>query len=313
MRVGFALPHVGPVASRDNIRLVALEAERLGYDSLWTLDRVVKAVTETTPYPPSADGRLEPQYDVVFEHLSVLTYVAAITERIRLGVCVLNLPLYHPVLLAKRIATMDQLSGGRIDLGVGAGWSEDEFHAVGASFRDRGRLTEEYILALKALWSDDPVEFHGELVDVPPAIFGPKPLQRPHPPLYMGAFAPAALRRGGRLADGFTGCCAPVDALLDMRRQLAAAALAAGRGDAALPTVVRCNLQVGGREIADSERAVGTGTWSQVRADVQRLAEAGVEELFFDVSFQPDNDTADSLRHYLTHCRGLLAETAVGS
>ena len=110
MRLGFALPHVGSVANRESIRQVAIEAEQIGYDSLWTLERVIKPVTARTPYPASADGQLQTQYDTVFEHLSVLTYVAAITERVRLGVSVINLPFYQPVLLAKRIATMDQLS-----------------------------------------------------------------------------------------------------------------------------------------------------------------------------------------------------------
>jgi probable F420-dependent oxidoreductase len=306
VRLGFALPHVGPVASRENIREVALEAERIGYDSLWTLDRLVKPVNAKTPYPATADGQLNWQYHTVYEHLSVLTYVSAITERVRLGVSVLNLPFYQPVLLAKRIATMDQLSGGRLDLGLGLGWSEDEADVTGTPFRDRGRKAEEAVHALKALWAEDPVEFHGEYVDVPPVVFGPKPVQKPHPPLYMGAFAPVALSRAGRLADGFTGCCASVDAILAMREAVRDAARDAGRDADSLPTVVRCLVQRTDEPISDPDRPVAYGTWDQIHEDVLRLQEAGVEEAFFDVSFQEDNDSTEALLGYVERFRGIL-------
>jgi probable F420-dependent oxidoreductase len=309
VRLGFALPHLGPVASAESIRAVALEAERIGYHSVWTLDRVIKALDQRTPYPGTPDGKLNPEYDTVFEHLSVLTYVAALTERVRLGVSVLNLPFYQPVLLAKRIATLDQLSGGRVDVGIGVGWSRDEFHAAGQEFERRGRQTEEYIRALHALWADDPVEFHGELVDIPPAIFGPKPVQKPHPPLYIGAFTEPALRRGGRLADGFTGCCAPADDILTMRSRLIAAANAAGRDGSALPTVVRCNLHRTEEMDPDPHRPIGHGTWGQIREDVLRLQEGGVDEVFFDVSFQPGCDDLGSVMDHLSRLRGILERT----
>ncbi len=308
MRLGFALPHLGPVATPENIRDVALEAERLGYDSLWTLDRVIKPLRPRTPYPPSPDGSFDPQYDIVYEHLSVLTWVAALTERVRLGVSVLNLPFHPPVLLAKRLATLDRLSNGRLDVGIGVGWSEDEFQAAGAVFHERGRRAEEYVHALKALWGPDPVEFHGRYVDIPPAVFGPKPVQRPHPPLYMGAHTGPALRRAGWLADGFTGCCAPVEAILGLRREFVAAADAAGRDGGALPTVVRCNVHRTDAPSTEPARPIGHGSWSQIRDDVLRLEEAGVDELFFDVSFQPDNDSTHALMGYLARLRTIRDE-----
>ena len=225
MELGFALPHLGPIATRDNIRQVSIEAERLGYHSLWTNERLLKPVNPKTPYPGNPEGVLDWQYETVFEHLTSLTYASALTERIRLGVSLINLPFHNPVQLAKRIATMDHLSNGRIDIGLGLGWSEDEADVTGTPFATRGRRGAEYIAAMKALWAPDPVEFHGDFVDVPLTEFGPKPVQQPHPPLYMGAFAPVALTRAGRIADGFTACCAPVDAILHD------AAGRAGRGD----------------------------------------------------------------------------------
>ncbi|MBS1678891.1 MAG: TIGR03619 family F420-dependent LLM class oxidoreductase [Actinobacteria bacterium] len=305
MELGIALPHVGPVASRANIRAAALAAEALDYDSVWTLDRLIKAVDPKTPYPPTPDGRLEPQYDTVYEHLSVLTYVAALTERVRLGVSVLNLPFYSPALLAKRLATVDQLSDGRLDVGIGVGWSEDEFEAAGVPFGTRGRMSAEYIEALKALWGTDPVEFHGEFVDVPASVFGPKPVQAPHPPLYMGAFSGAALRRGGRLADGFTGCCAPAAAIVAMRDEFRRAADDAGRAGADLPTVVRCNVQLSEARITDEDRPIGIGNWQQVGEDVEVLRDAGIERLFFDVTFDRANTSLSTYLDLIGRLRGL--------
>ena len=121
MELGFALPHLGPIATRDNIRQVSIEAERLGYHSLWTNERLLKPVNPKTPYPGNPEGVLDWQYETVFEHLTSLTYASALTERIRLGVSLINLPFHNPVQLAKRIATMDHLSNGRIDIGLGLG------------------------------------------------------------------------------------------------------------------------------------------------------------------------------------------------
>ena len=306
MELGFALPHLGPIATRDNVRQVAIEAERLGYHSLWTNERLLKPVNPKTPYPGNPQGELDWQYETVFEHLTTLTFASALTERIRLGVSLINLPFHNPVQLAKRIATMDQLSNGRIDVGLGLGWSEDEADVTNTPFETRGRRGAEYIAAMKALWADDPVEFHGDYVDVPLTEFGPKPVQRPHPPLYMGAFAPVALRRAGKIADGFTACCAPVDAILQRREAVQAAATDAGRDGAALPTVVRCLVHRTDERLPDEGRPVAHGTWDQIHGDCVRLDEAGVEVTFFDVNFVTDVDGVDAMLGYLDRFRGIL-------
>jgi probable F420-dependent oxidoreductase len=306
MELGFALPHLGNIATRDNIRQVAVEAERLGYHSLWTNERLLKPVNPKTPYPGNPEGELDWQYETVFEHLTTLTFASAVTERIRLGVSLINLPFHNPVQLAKRIATMDHLSGGRIDIGLGLGWSEDEADVTNTPFDTRGRRGGEYIHAMKALWAEDPVEFHGEFVDVPLTQFGPKPVQKPHPPLYMGAFAPVALKRAGKLADGFTACCAPVGAILDMREAVRNAATEAGRDGDSLPTVVCCLVHRTEEPLPDEGRPVAHGTWDQIHEDVVRLAEAGVEVTFFDVNFVTDVDGTDALLRYLERFRGIL-------
>jgi probable F420-dependent oxidoreductase len=310
MKVGFALPHQGPVATRENMRLVATEAELMGYDSLWTNERLLVPVNAKTPYPGNAEGVLDEEYKNHLDHLTSMTYVSAITERVRLGVSVINLPWYNPVLLAKRLAAMDVLSNGRITVGVGLSWSEDECDAANVPYRERGRIGEEAIECLLAVWGPDPVEYHGRYFNLEPAYIGPKPVQRPHPPIIVGAFVPKALDRAGRLADGFTGCCAPVDALITMMREVKRAAAERGRDPDRLMTVMRCLVNRTEERLDDATRAVTHGTWEQIAADVRKMADAGVDEIFFDVAFQKDAQSRDGLLRYLERFREMAGAGA---
>jgi probable F420-dependent oxidoreductase len=311
MKLGFALPHIGPIATKDNIRAAAQQAEALGYESLWTNERVLVPVNPKTPYPGAADGKLNPEYDTVFEHLTVLTYAAAVTSTIRLGVSVINIPFYNPVMLGRRVATMDQLSDGRITLGVGLAWSEDECDVNNVPFLQRGRIGEEAIQALKAVWGPDSVEYHGRYFNIPPSVIGPKPVQQPHPPILVGAFAPKALDRAGRLADGFTGCCAPVDALISMMGAVKEAARARGREVDALQFVMRCLVTRTDQPVEDAGRPVAVGSWDQIVEDVRKMADAGVDEAFFDVSFQPDVKDFASYLEYMRRFSGILETVRV--
>lgn len=310
MKVGFALPHQGPVATRDNMRLVATEAELMGYDSLWTNERLLVPVNAKTPYPGNAEGVLDEEYKTHLDHLTCMTYVSAITERVRLGVSVINIPWYNPVLLAKRLAAMDVLSNGRITVGVGLAWSEDECDAANIPYRERGRIGEEAIECLLAVWGPDPVEYHGKYFNLEPAYIGPKPVQKPHPPIMVGAFAPKALDRAGRLADGFTGCCAPVDALISMMRQVKKTAAGRGRDPDKLVSVMRCLVNRTDERLDDATRAVTHGTWDQIAGDVRKMADAGVDEIFFDVAFQKDAQSRDGLLRYMERFREMAGAGA---
>src|SRR5262249_17623837 len=149
MRIGFALPQNGPEAGPDALSAVAHRAEQLGYDSLWVLDRLLFPVNPQVPYPAGGDGSLPELYKKVFDPIETLTFVAALTKRAGLGTSVLNLPWYNPVLLARRLTTLDILSGGRLRLGFGLGWSPDEYEAAGVPFKERGRRADEALTALK--------------------------------------------------------------------------------------------------------------------------------------------------------------------
>jgi probable F420-dependent oxidoreductase len=288
MKIGLALPHMGEQATAENIRGFALYAERNGWDSLWTGERLLHPVNPKTPYPGKSDGKLKPATKRVFEHLTVLSYVAAITDRVRLGVSVLILPYHNPVLLGRRLATLDQLSHGRVTAGVGAGWSEDEFEAAGSPFGERGKVTEEAVRALRAVWGPDPVEFSGEYYTIPASVIAPKPVQDPLP-IVMGGLSPKALDRVGRIADGFTAAVVHVDTVIEMSGRVRQAAEASGRVLGYFPTVVRANVMPtpDDSELPEEGRQVTNGSWNQIAADIHRLAAAGIEEVFFDLNNLP--------------------------
>jgi probable F420-dependent oxidoreductase len=314
MKIGLALPHLGEQATTENIRDFALHAERNGWDSLWTLDRMLHPVSPRTPYPASPDGRLSPETKRVFEHLTVLSYVAAITDRVRLGVSVLVLPFYNPVLLGRRLATLDQLSQGRVTVGVGLGWSVDEYEAARAPFRQRGKITEETVGALRAVWGPDPVEFAGDYYTIPASDIGPKPVQNPLP-IVIGGFSPKALDRVGRIADGFTAAAVPVDSLVEMISQVRSAAEKAGRVAADLPTIVRANVNptVDDSALPEEGRQLANGSWDQIAVDIHRLAAAGVEEVFFDLNYVPGAENPrtqlDIAGRLFEICRSAIATT----
>ena len=206
MQFGVLLPQFGALARsadvQHRIRAVAQTAERLGYDVLWTAEHIIFPQTIGTPYPYG--GRFPyPVTDPILDIVATLSYVAAITSRIRLGSSVLVLPYRNPLVLAKELASLDVLSEGRLLLGVAAGWLKEEFDLLGVPFTERGQRTDEYINLLRALWTQQQVTFHGRHFELTDAAFFPKPVQQPHPPIWIGGGSPAALRRVARLGDGW--------------------------------------------------------------------------------------------------------------
>ena len=233
MRLGFALPQVGSIAGPEALVTVAKRAEDLGYDSLWVLDRLLWPVSPRAPYP-IGDGSLPVQYKDVLDPVETLTFVAAHTSRIALATGVLNLPWYNPVLLARRLTTLDILSRGRLRAGFGIGWSPDEYEAAGAPWQDRGKRADEAIEILKKIWTNDPVEFQGKHYRIAKSFIGPKPVQKPHPPIYMAAFTPSAMKRVAAQADAWLPVGIPLSGVGAMFDDIKKMAKAAGRDAAAL-------------------------------------------------------------------------------
>jgi probable F420-dependent oxidoreductase len=277
MRIGLGLPVAGAWASPEGIRRFAQLAERLGYDSLWTFQRLLVGV----------DQHLDPVYQSVLDPLVSLAYAAAHTSRIRLGVAVLNFPYVAPTYLAKQAASLDMLCGGRLDVGIGSGWSPAEFAATGASAERRGARAEEYLAVLRTLWADDVSQFDGRFYRVPPSRMLPKPVQKPGPPVLLGGSAPVALRRAGRLAAGWISrSAADLTKIHEDIAIVRAAAGKAGRDPAAVRIVCRGVVRAGGAE-SSRERRPLAGSYDQIRGDLDRLAEQGVTEVFFDLNWDP--------------------------
>ena len=181
-------------------------AEERGFESIWMGEHVVELGQHSDPYPYSTDGELPQMVDGgMGEPLIALSFIAACTARIRLGTGVLILPQRNPVYLAKEVATLDRLSRGRVDLGVGIGWQREEFAACGAAWEERGGRADEYLELLRALWCDSPARFEGRFWQLPECRQLPAPIQSPHPPLHVAGESDAALRRAARFGQGWLG------------------------------------------------------------------------------------------------------------
>ena len=305
MRLGYFLPQMGPAAGPDALIQVAQRAEAVGYDSLWVTERTLFPIEPSVPYVASADGSLPDVYRDVLDPLTALAFVAAATERVVIGPSVLNLPWYNPTLLGRTLTTLDVISKGRLKVGFGMGWSPDEYEAAGADWHRRGKRADENLEALLAIWTSDPVEYEGEDFSIPASVIGPKPVQKPHPPIYMAAYTEAAMARAARFADGWMPVGVPIDGMRAMLAGIRQMAEGHGRGADAIELIVRANIWVTDEPLGD-DRFIFTGTPDQIRADVEASREAGAAELTFDVTFDPATRTPDD------YLRGLETWLEVG-
>jgi probable F420-dependent oxidoreductase len=230
MKFGIIFANAGPLGQPDVAAGLAQLAEEHGFESLWTVEHTVVPAGYDSEYPYSADGKM-PGGDAVSitDPLIWMSWVAAITTRLRVATGILILPQRNPITLAKQVATLDVLSGGRVDLGVGVGWLREEFDALGVPFEERGARTDEYIAALRALWSDDPATFKGEFVSFERCHSNPKPVQTGGIPIVVGGHTNAAARRAGRLGNGFFPGRASEEELRPLFEAMRASAIDAGR------------------------------------------------------------------------------------
>ncbi|MGI8493060.1 MAG: TIGR03619 family F420-dependent LLM class oxidoreductase [Acidimicrobiales bacterium] len=290
MKLGFAVPISGSWATPANCVELAEAAEALSYHSLWTFQRLLSPVQGVVPV-------LAPPYRSVHDPLALLAFLAARTKEVRLGLAVVNAPYYAPIVLAKALTTIDHVSGGRLDVGLGSGWSPDEFAAVGSPMQGRGRRVEDFVRCLQAIWTEEIVDYQGEFYRMPPSAVDPKPVQRPHPPVLLGGMVDAALRRAGRIAAGWISSSqTDLTRIGESIEIVRSAARDAGRDPDSLRFVCR-----GVVKVRTGERAPLTGSLDEVRSDLAEVAAAGVTETFIDLNFDaeigsPDADPTASLR-----------------
>jgi probable F420-dependent oxidoreductase len=291
MKVGLFMPHVGGHITTENILYIATEAEKEGIDSVWVLDRLLWPIKPQTPYPPSPDGSLPIVYQNVLDPLTILTYVAAVTERVSLGTSIIDMFFQNPVVLSKRIAALDILSDGRAITGLGLGYSKDEYEVSGIPFKDRGNRADEYLQVLKKIWTDDIVEFKGQFYNIPSSKIGPKPVQEPHPPILLGGFTPRTFSRIVNYANGWIGVAGfgPLEQLEQAINGLKESARKADKEPSKISIymVSYPNILESASSSSNQNRMPMTGTIEEVGSDIEHIKAMGIDHIIFGHLFSP--------------------------
>ena len=290
MKFGFYLPNQGPNARSQPLSEIAQKGEQLGFHCMVAGDHILVPDEIESPYPYTVDGRFPGggtgEY---FEQLTLLTYLAGITTQIRLVPSVMIVPHRPALLTAKILSTLDVLSEGRLTVGVGVGWMKEEFEALGAPpFRERGAVTNEYLQAFIELWSNESPDFKGKYCDVSGIKFLPKPIQKPHPPIWVGGHSKAALKRTAIYGDGWHPVGAipanPLepDELINKLSQLYDYANQVNRDPTTLEIAMKAPLYDSESGSTNIRRRF-SGDVDEILEDIKIYAESGVTHLIFDI------------------------------
>ena len=305
MKYGFTLPGRGPLATPETLGRIARTGEELGYDALFTGDHILVPRNIASPYPYTEGGEFpgSPSGESM-EQLTLLAFLAGQTSRIRLVTSVIIVPHRNPLVAAKALATLDVLSGGRLVVGVGVGWMREEFEALNLPpFDERGAVTDEYIRAFKELWTSDDPHFEGKYVSFDNISFLPKPVQKPHPPIWVGGESRPALRRTAELADGWYPLGSNPTFPMGTPKQLAAGlerlasyAQRFGRDPSEIETIYRTHQF----ELTDAaapstgsgqadDRLPFVGNAEQMASDIRAYQDMGVGSLVLDFLRQTED------------------------
>ena len=311
MRYGFYLPTRGATATPEALATLVTRGEALGFHSVMIADHIVFASEIRSKYPYTVSGAF-PGHGDVLEQLTLMAFVAGITKTLRLVTSVMILPYRNPVLTAKMLATVDVLSKGRVTVGVGVGWLREEFEALHApAFERRGAVSDEYLQIFKTLWTRDPADFAGEFYQFKGVRCLPQPVQKPHPPIWIGGHSRRALRRVAQYGDGWhpVGANPAVPlrphelqaALEDLKRLIAAE----GRSPDAVTITFKAPLY----DVSPSgelerqrglERRPFSGGTEQVAEDIHTYGRLGVSELIFDFRSENLSESLDRMEHFAT-------------
>jgi probable F420-dependent oxidoreductase len=308
MKFGFSLIVRGNEATPDTFARIAERAEALEIDSLWCSAHVIVPPQVKSGYI-LIPGRKHPEHwkECYWEPFTVLSYLSGLTSKITLGTSVVIVPMHNPIELAKQVAEVDQLSGGRFVFGVGVGWFEEEFEVLGQDFHNRGARTDEALDLMKALWSDDPVSFDGRYHQVAEAFFSPKPRQRPSPPIWVAGGSKAALRRAARCADAWHPVRPTFEYLRQARADLNGYLAEAGRKPESLEIAVKLPL-IFQNEPPQPEQPLTQGRPADIIGAIESYSEAGASHLVFD--FVPESlaTALDTMERFAQEVRPGLSE-----
>ncbi|HEU4824377.1 MAG TPA: TIGR03619 family F420-dependent LLM class oxidoreductase [Nitrososphaeraceae archaeon] len=306
MKVGVSLPQAGQQATRENIIQMAKNSESEGFDSLWVFERLLWPIKPQTPYGGTPDGSLPIEYQIMLDPLETLTYIAANTNKIALGTSVIDMLFHNPVVLARRFATLDVLSEGRTIAGFGIGWSQDEYQASNIPFQNRGKRADEFIQVLKRIRTDDVVEFKGKYYSIPASKIAPKPLQKPHPPIYMGGFSPNTFSRIVNYdTNGWLAVTAgPLEYLDNITKNIKDIANKANKDPNNFKVILLAHLNVdldsksqSITKVNEGQRFPFTGTIDQIGDDIKRIKQMDmdVDHIVFGYNFIPLGRNVDKM------------------
>ena len=295
MKIGLVLPQAGQQATRENVIQMAKNAESEGFDSLWVFERLLWPINPQTPYVATPDGSLPIEYQIMLDPLETLTYVAANTNKIALGTSVIDMLFHNPVILARRLATLDILSEGRSIAGFGIGWSKDEYQASNIPFQNRGKRADEFVQVLKRIWTDDVVEFKGKYYNIPASKIGPKPIQKPHPPVYLGGFSPNTFSRIVNYdTNGWLAVVGgPLEYLDNTIKTIKDIANKANKDPNKFKVILLAHLNVAldsksqSTTTNEDQRFPFTGTIDQIGNDIKRIKQMDIDHIIFGYVFVP--------------------------
>ena len=298
MKIGLGLPQFGELGTPENIARLARFAEDENFDSVWVIERQLWPINPQTKYPPTPDGSFPIVYQKSLDPIETLTFVASITKKIRLGTGAVDMLYQNPTVLAKRLATLDVLSKGRLLVGLALGHSKDEFQAVGVPFKNRGERANETLEILKKIWTSESVEHQGKFFSIPKSKIGPKPAQKPHPPIYLAGFNGNTFDRIIRSeANGWLGIPLPtIDDFANNVKALKETVKKAGKDPDTieLPTLIIIDIDY----TSGKDRRPFHGTIQDVLLDIKRIREIGVTELFMSFDFGNDGQDLDKTMEY---------------
>jgi probable F420-dependent oxidoreductase len=298
LKIGIILPQAGHTANKENVIRTARLAEDEGFDSLWVFERLLWPISPQTPYPATPDGRLPEEYQIMLDPLQTLSFASATTSKILVGTCVIDMLFHNPVILSKSFATLDVFSQGRTIAGFGIGWSRDEYQASSIPFNNRGKRADEYLQVLKKVWMDDTVEFKGQYYNIPASKIGPKPIQNPHIPIFLGGFSPNTFSRiVNHDTNGWLGVLGgPIEQIKDIMETIKGNAKKANKDPNNFRVILLTYPSVESKEEKNiNNRFPMTGTVDQIGKDIKELKDIGIDHIIFGHNFSPLGKDIDKM------------------
>jgi len=287
------------MANKENVIRTARLAEDEGFDSLWVFERLLWPINPQTPYPATPDGQLPEEYKTMLDPLQTLAFVSATTSKILVGTCVIDMLFHNPVILSRSFATLDVFSQGRTIAGFGIGWSRDEYQASSIPFNNRGKRADECLQVLKKVWMDDTVEFKGQYYSIPASNIGPKPIQKPHIPTFLGGFSPNTFSRiVNHDANGWLGVLGgPIGQIKGIMETIKGNAIKANKDPNNFRVILLTYPSVvDSREEKNiNSRFPMTGTVDQIGKDIQDLKDIGIDHIIFGHNFSPLGKDIDKM------------------